>query len=166
MAGGSKQAEACHTRSTAKKDDSAPISVRFFRLGDNYISEASFPKSVRLRELQKYLCRAFKERFPAMMATITVSGKRFDDFNEQPLMNCSDGQLILIEFAQTDDPYFYDLADRKPPQFSIADELAWEQEFAHGLTTLNLTDWVATRRYVELPVLPRVDEQQVTHDTL
>ena len=69
-------------------------------------------KGVQLRDMQKALCQAFKQRFPSTMASVTVNGKEFDEFQNQPFKEgAADG--CVVKFKPTDDPYFYDLADRK-----------------------------------------------------
>ena len=66
-------------------------------------------------------------------------------FQLQPFLDCKDGEEIQVAFAQTDDPFFYDLADRRSHKISLEDEMAWEEARASGSTTLDLQDWLWAR---------------------
>ena len=49
-------------------------------------------------------------------------------------------------FVATDDPYFYDVADRpRKRQAMLAEEVLWEEEIADGITELSLEAWLAER---------------------
>ena len=64
--------------------------------------------------VQKALCLAFGQRFPATKATLTVDGETYDEFIQKPFRACGEGAAVCVSFAQTDDPFFYDLIDRNP----------------------------------------------------
>ena len=66
-----------------------------------------------LRDLQEDLCRAFKKPFPAKMAILTVDGQVHDDFQARPFAEGAPSEACTVVFKQTDDPFFYDLRDRK-----------------------------------------------------
>ena len=67
---------------------------------------------VMLRDLQQDLCRAFEKPFPATMASLTVNGVLYDDFHQQPFRNDHPQGECVVEFEPTDNPLFYDIADR------------------------------------------------------
>ena len=67
-----------------------------------------------LAEVQRGLCKSFEQRFPFMKATLRVRGKLFDDFVAKPFLEAEEGDVITVSFMRTDDPFFYDVADRVP----------------------------------------------------
>ena len=73
----------------------------------------TFPRSVTLRDLQRPLCSLYRQRFPATMAAVTVEGRHYDSFNDSPFAVCGEGATVEIIFKPTDDPFFYDQADRR-----------------------------------------------------
>ena len=99
------------------------------------VVEMDVTKSISLRDLQKRLCTAFRQRFPAMKADLVIRGKRWDCFHQMPLVDCEHGEEIETIFAPTDDPYFYDLADRRGPKETLKtlqEEEEWEKESDHA----------------------------------
>ena len=102
-----------------------------------------------LRRVQKELCGLFRRPFPAMMASVRTENKTFDSFMDQPFLDCQDGEEIQVAFAPTDDPFFYDLADRRSPSVALEDELTWEEERASGSTALDLQAWLKARYVAE-----------------
>jgi hypothetical protein len=81
----------------------------------------------RLMDLQKDLCRTFHARFPAEMAVITTfAGKRFEDFETMPFKEVPEDMvevLATVEFLPTDNPYFYDVRDRREKKVSLEEEM-------------------------------------------
>ena len=77
---------------------------------------------VRLRDLQKKLCAAFKYPFPRMMASLTMCGTTHDEFFSQPFAKGVPDEPCVVAFFPTDDPFFYDLRDRKmrPPRDELS----------------------------------------------
>lgn len=70
----------------------------------------------RLRDLQPALLRFAGGRLPADMASISSPDARiFDDFNDRPFINARQGDVFTISISPTDDPFFFDLFDRRPP---------------------------------------------------
>ncbi len=65
--------------------------------------------------------------------------------NDQPFTSCPDGATVDVSFGQTDDPYWYDPADRRSRQ-SLDEEMQWEEAVAAGETTLDLVTWVESHR--------------------
>ena len=110
-----------------------------------------------LRSLQKQLCELFGQRFPKMMAAIRIGGERFDEFGDKPFGNVQDGETVEVEFEQTTDPFFYDLADRTQRCGTIEEEILWETERADGTTLLSYKEWLRERRraleaFAEIPL--------------
>ena len=68
---------------------------------------------VRLRDLQERLCAAFKYPFPKMMASLTVAGTTHDEFFSQPFVEGVPDDPCVVNFTETDDPFFYDWRDRR-----------------------------------------------------
>lgn len=68
-----------------------------------------------LRDIQFDLCRHFGRPFPATKATLIVGDRSFTEFDDKPfLLGATEATVV---FVQTDDPYFYDLRDRRPARF-------------------------------------------------
>ena len=67
-----------------------------------------------LGQVQKALCSAFGQQFPAMKAMVGVGNEVFDEFIQTPFRTCTEGAVVCVSFALTDDPFFYDLIDRNP----------------------------------------------------
>ena len=63
-------------------------------------------QEARLRDIQKNLCAAFRERFPFKSAAVTVSGIRYEDFDEKPF--AAGAADAVVDFTiNTTDPYWY-----------------------------------------------------------
>jgi hypothetical protein len=80
-------------------------------------------EQVRLVELQEVLCRTFRQRFPFMMVSITVNGVTFDEFHLQPFGAGAPTEPCRVKFTPTDNPFFYDLRDRRPQTPRLGDEM-------------------------------------------
>lgn len=104
------------------------IQVRVVR-GDAAV-QLEVQSDVWLRDVQAVLCKAFRQRFPVMMATLCVRGTSFDSFKKQPFLECVDGEEVLVSFVPTDDPFFYDLNDRRGCRTTVLEDL--EAEAAGG----------------------------------
>ena len=50
--------------------------------------------------------------------------------------------LAKVSFDPTDDPYFYDVADRIGPKRCLEKEMLYESEAAQGITSLPYKDWL------------------------
>ena len=110
-----------------------------------------------LRSLQKQLCQLFGESFPKMKAVVRIGGERFDEFGDKPFGNVQDGEIVEVEFEQTTDPFFYDLADRTQRCGTIEEEILWETERVGGTTLLSYKEWLRERRraleaFAEIPL--------------
>ena len=86
-----------------------------------------------------------------MKASIRTNKTTFDSFGDQPFLSCEDGERVEVIFSETDDPFFYDLADRRAPKITIEQEIEWDMQIAANQTTLSLEDWIRDRRGVPPP---------------
>ena len=76
--------------------------------------EVEVLRAVELRHVQKCLCKAFRERFPLMCASLTdAEGQKFDDFNDMPFKNAEPNEIYEVAFELTRDMFWFDWADRK-----------------------------------------------------
>jgi hypothetical protein len=87
-----------------------PVIVR--SLGGNDACQLEVQSRTALRDLQFALCRHFGQPFPAMKATLVVGNRTFTEFEDKPFFSGETEATVV--FVQTDDPYFYDLRDRRP----------------------------------------------------
>jgi len=71
-------------------------------------------KNMPLGKAQKALCKIFRQPFPKMKAAVEINGDVFDEFIQEPFSECGEGDIVLARFDQTDDPFMYDLFDRRP----------------------------------------------------
>ena len=58
------------------------------------------------------ICRAFGERFPSKMAILQIGDAVYDDFGHQPFAIGPPNLPCTVTFLPTDNPHFYDVADR------------------------------------------------------
>ena len=79
---------------------------------------------VRLGDLQELLCSAFQYPFPKMMVSLRVDGTKYEEFLEQPFAKGVPSEPCVVEFLPTDNPYFYDVRDRRPSSPRPRDELS------------------------------------------
>ena len=71
-------------------------------------------RKVELRDIQKDLCNAFKERFPLMCAILTDSnGQIFDEFIDTPFKDAEPNQVYEVTFELTRDMFWFDWGHRK-----------------------------------------------------
>lgn len=104
------------------------------------------PKTFQLRDLQKDLCKCFKQRFPKKLAKLTVYDKTYDEFLACPFENVIGEEIeAVVAFENTTDPYFYDVADRVHMKYTIEDEVEWESETARGETCLTFGAWMRSK---------------------
>mmetsp|Transcript_112195 Transcript_112195/g.312263 ORF Transcript_112195/g.312263 Transcript_112195/m.312263 type:complete len:298 (+) Transcript_112195:65-958(+) len=68
-----------------------------------------------LRDLQRSLCTAFHQHFPAKAANLEVDGDVFDDFRSMPFAKSRPDTLASVSFSNTSDMYFVDLCFRRGP---------------------------------------------------
>ena len=88
------------------------------------MAEITVPsKQTELRYLQKQICRAFGERFPRMAATLQVGREVYDDFAHVPFATGPPSGTCIVVFEDSNDPFWYDYADRKGKGPSLEDEM-------------------------------------------
>ena len=80
---------------------------------DGETAEIAVEPSTSLRDMQLLLCKLFHQRHPAMKATLIVGNDAYDEFIQVSFQNCAGAAMATVTFAPTDDPYFYDLRDRR-----------------------------------------------------
>ena len=71
-------------------------------------------RRTRLRDVQDIVCRLFHKPFPRTKACITLGGITYDEFADMPFVDCASEDVMTVVFINTDDPFFYDLRDRRP----------------------------------------------------
>ena len=69
----------------------------------------------QLRDVQEIVCLLFRMPFPRTKACITVGSITYDEFTDMPFLGCNGEDVMTVVFTHTDDPYFYDLRDRRRP---------------------------------------------------
>ena len=94
-----------------------------------------------MRDVQKQLCKMFGRPFPKTKCLLDVAGVKYEDFIERPFQDIAvDFTPCRIYFELTDDPYFYDLEDRKGSKVMLHEELEIEDaipgEWPVGQTSL------------------------------
>ena len=87
------------------------------------------------------------DRTPPTTIAIVVNGEQFNEFTQFPFQHCLVSAVAAaVVFMNTDDPYFYDLEDRKRFKVDLAEEVAYDDAVACGATTLTLEGWVREQR--------------------
>ena len=67
--------------------------------------------------------------------------------------------LVQVDFLWTDDPCFYDFADRRLPRATLFEEIQWEDETENGSTDLNFGNWLQAKRdALDVAMLPPWEE--------
>ena len=64
--------------------------------------------------VQRKICGLFYQRFPTLKASFVIGDRCFDEFLHKPFFDCDDNIVACVVFEETDDPFFYDLIQRKP----------------------------------------------------
>ena len=100
-----------------------------------------------LSDVQRMLCERFHARFPAMKAVLKCGDVVYDKFSEQPFLNCLESATFELDFIETDDPYFYDKADRCRLKVKLEEEVEYDDAVISGVAPANdLETWVRGRR--------------------
>ena len=100
-----------------------------------------------LRDVQRMLCEQFHARFPAMKAVLKYDGVLYDEFSEKPFLNCLESATFEVDFIETDDPYFYDKADRCRLKVKLEEEVEYDEAVSSGVAPVSdLESWVRGRR--------------------
>jgi hypothetical protein len=135
----------------------APMIVILFQCeGD--VRPLSVYREATLRDVQKQLCTMFRRPFPKTKCLLNVAGVRYEDFTERPFEDLVvDFTPCRIYFEPTDDPYFYDLEDRRSTsKLTLHEELKMESEMGDTLPRRwpSGPSWfrAAREHYGEIPV--------------
>jgi len=120
-----------------------------FRSGDESWARET-GRRVRLRDLQRALCHHFRQRFPVMKATLTCGEAVYDEFIDLPFQHCRDEDVFDVSFVKTNDPLFYDIADRVGVKLTLEEEVAYDLAVSDGLATDGIEAWAAARRLTPL----------------
>ena len=106
---------------------------------------------VRLRCLQQILCQLFRRNFPWQRAIVVLDGVVHDGFESQPFLGRGDEELeVTVVFVRNvEDPFFFDLLDRKGPRATVADEAEYETaaQADPAVAAQGLELWAARRRH-------------------
>ena len=103
-------------RSMATRSEARVLFARKVCVSSGEIQELAVQSEASLREMQLLLCRICRKSFPAMKATLIVGENVYDEFMQVPFQDCSGSVEATVTFNRTDDPYFYDLRDRRQKQ--------------------------------------------------
>ena len=112
---------------------------------EGFARRYEFARDTRLRAIQQQLCKDFGRSFPATKAVLVLDKTCFSEFEDLPFTRCPENAEFTVVFSATDDPYYYDLRDRRGPRVTLADEVEWEAACKSGETTLTIEGWVAER---------------------
>ncbi len=78
---------------------------------DDVEESCEVDRASSLADVRQLLCRLYRQSFPAKKAVLT-SDNTYDAFVQYPFKTRSEGATFEVEFVDTDDPFFYDKADR------------------------------------------------------
>jgi len=126
-----------HTTSTSTKQkvSSSMVRVEICSLGGCRITR-EYCREIPSRAIQRQLCADFGKSFPALKAELAFEGSAFDEFDSLPFKNCPEDATFQVIFRETDDPYFYDLMQRKGKHMTLAEELAADELEADNVVTI------------------------------
>ena len=100
-----------------------------------------------LSDVQQMLCVRFHARFPAMKAVLKCGDVVYDKLSEKPFLNCLESATFEVDFVETDDPYFYDEADRCRLKVKLEEEVEYDEAVCSGVAPASdLETWVRGRR--------------------
>ena len=100
-----------------------------------------------LRDVQRMLCEQFHAPFPAMKAVLKYGDVIYDEFSDKPFQNCLESATFELDFIETDDPYFYDKADRCRLKVKLEEEVEYDEAVSSGVAPVSdLETWVRGRR--------------------
>ena len=127
-------------------------SFMFSHAGD--AREMEVERDFTLGDVQELLCLAFGKKFPKMKAVLTIDDEMFDEFMQKPFVNHEEGMTFDVEFGPTDDPFFYDVADRVHPKISLEDEVAFDEAVNRGEVPGDtcIKSWVIKQRHQFAPL--------------
>ena len=100
-----------------------------------------------VRDAQRMRCAQLRARFPAMKAVLKYGDVLYDEFSDKPFLNCLDSATFELDFIETDDPYFYDKADRCRLKVKLEEEVEYDEAVSSGAAPVSdLETWVRGRR--------------------
>ena len=104
----------------------------------------------------------FGQPFPKNKCLLDVAGVKYEDFIEKPFEDIvADFTPCSIYFEPTDDPYFYDLEDRKGSKVTLHEELGIEDADARDWPVGQTSLRPPREYYGEIPEPPPL--MQPTH---
>ena len=121
-------------------------------LGSDAPSPLDVAKTVRLRDLQALLCKMFQKSFPWHRAAIVVEMAAHDHFEAQPFLRFQDDaelEATVVFLKNTEEPFFFDVADRRGPRATALDEVEFEEAVQAGdarASAEGCEAWAARRR--------------------
>ena len=68
-------------------------------------NEIAVDPGTSLRDLRSLLCKLFRQRFPATMATLVIGERIYDEFIEVPFQSCTGSVDANVVFSPTTDPF-------------------------------------------------------------
>ena len=103
-------------------------------LGGTSTVDLEVAPDVRLRTLQPILCKLFAKSFPSQRVSVVVGTTVYDHFESQPFLGQAGNPVIrditVVFVRNSEDAFFYDLADRQGQRATVEDEYHWEAEAA------------------------------------
>ena len=94
------------------KRKSNAVELKFRAEEDNVVT-IIVERTMALRDLQKTLCKVFRQRFPLMSASVVCAGTSFDDFNDMPFVYAEEEEEVIVSFTRASDMYFFDQVFRR-----------------------------------------------------
>ena len=114
---------------------------------DGEVWPCAADRSWSLSDVQRMLCEHFHARFPVMKAVLKYGDVIYDEFSEKPFQNCIETATFEVDFIETDDPYFYDKADRCRLKVKLEEEVEYDDAVISGVAPASdLETWVRGRR--------------------
>ena len=111
------------------------VRLRFCSVGGYSVSR-DHPRDTTSRAIQRQLCADFGRAFPASKVVLVLNNFVFDDFECLPFRDCPEDATFQVVFIATDDPYFYDLMQRKGTHLTLAEEIAAEASEQDPVATI------------------------------
>ena len=114
---------------------------------DGEVWPCAVDRAWSLSDVQRMLCEHFHARFPVMKAVLKYGDVLYDEFSDKPFQNCIEKATFEVDFIETDDPYFYDKADRCGLKVKLEEEVEYDAAMSSGVAPVNdLETWVRGRR--------------------
>eukprot|EP00973_Karenia_brevis_P000713 100540-Karenia_brevis.AAC.1 len=89
-----------------------------FKMPSGNVWQLLVTTDTRLRDVQPALTKSAGGRFPSDMVSLSVYGNQiYDNFNDLPFEHAIQNDVYTVMLSKTDDPYFFDLSDRRPTAY-------------------------------------------------